>query len=146
MRLEYFQLIDRIVDLDLSDRVVDLVEEGGGIVVAAVKRESPGASGGLRPGDLLVSLNDRPVQTVGEVIRVLRTIKPGDEIAVKVLRGSAEKTLSVIAGGVRPAAEFEVEEQKTEAGVLGMLLYDTRDKRVAISAVSPTSPAAAALT
>ncbi|MBI1182567.1 MAG: Do family serine endopeptidase [Alphaproteobacteria bacterium] len=62
---------------------VDAMEKG--VIVTAIQRGSPAAQRGLRPGDIFVSINGKPVKSVAELNAVW-----GDyagEMTVKVKRG-----------------------------------------------------------
>lgn len=60
-------------------------------VVTDVLPGSPAEVAGLRPGDLLVSINDRPWTT--EIGRVTREIRAGDEVALVVVREGRRQEL-----------------------------------------------------
>jgi putative serine protease PepD len=56
----------------------------GGVLVERVEPGSPAAAAGLKDADLLGSLDDRPVRTMGDVSAILERHQPGDEVAVEV--------------------------------------------------------------
>jgi serine protease Do len=59
----------------------------GGVLVADVQA-GPAAAAGLRPGDVIASLNNRPVQGVQDFTERLDKLKSGSSVAVLVQRGS----------------------------------------------------------
>ena len=79
----------------------EAVEEG--VIVAGVVPDGPGDRGGLREGDVIVSLNAEEVPTRKDFYLTLWRHAPGDRITVEVMRDSETKRLE-ITGGDR--AEF----------------------------------------
>jgi serine protease Do/serine protease DegQ len=58
-----------------------------GAVIAEVQNHSPAARAGLRPGDVVVAINGRPVHSAEELRARLGVIPVGAEVDLKVLRG-----------------------------------------------------------
>jgi len=69
-----------------------------GVLIARVEADGPAARAGLRRGDIIVKLADTEVNTVSDVSAFLADRKPGDSVAVAVLRGDATRTFSVTLG------------------------------------------------
>lgn len=62
-------------------------EDGRGVVISGIQPGSPAAQSGLRPGDVIVSVNQQPVKTIEELAAAL---KPGgDRLLLRILRGNA---------------------------------------------------------
>ena len=67
-----------------------------GVLITHIVRDSPAWRGGVRSGDVVVSLDEHKVATVRELIRVLRhELRVGDTIEVKIFREKREGTLEV---------------------------------------------------
>jgi serine protease Do len=71
-----------------------------GTVVFGVVPNGPAAQAGLRPRDLIVSIDGQPIESSGDVGAVVRQHTPGDPIAVTVVRKGREMTLQVTLGAV----------------------------------------------
>ncbi|HJT31775.1 MAG TPA: PDZ domain-containing protein [Pirellulales bacterium] len=69
----------------------------GGVAIAGVMPNSPAAEAGLRPDDVLFSIDGRPVSRSTDVINLVAGHEPGDELRLVVdrkgLRGTLRATL-----------------------------------------------------
>jgi serine protease Do len=74
-----------------------------GVVIAGLVPGGPGDKGGLREGDLVVSIDAQEVSTRRELYMKLWSHEPGERLTVEIMRDNAVKRLE-IAGGDR--AEF----------------------------------------
>ncbi len=79
--------IDRTTATDLD---VD-----GGAMVAQVKPASPAERGGLSSRDVIVAVNGRGVESMGELVVALRAYGPGDTVDLEVMTGPQRRTLRV---------------------------------------------------
>ena len=61
-----------------------------GIVLPRLKAEGPGARGGLKEWDVIISADDTPLRYPDTLLRIIRAKKPGDEIKLKILAPNAE--------------------------------------------------------
>jgi two-component system NtrC family sensor kinase len=66
-----------------------------GVVAAQVAIDSPAAAVGLQRGDLLLAIDDRPVQNTGDVIRVLHANEAGNTVRYTVLRLGTRDVIDV---------------------------------------------------
>jgi serine protease Do len=67
-----------------------------GVLVSSVTTRSAAAQAGVRAGDVIVAVNGRPVQDVGEVTRAVRAAKPGAALELRLFRDQKEITVSVM--------------------------------------------------
>src|SRR5881296_1529483 len=72
------------------------VEEG--VVVAGVVPDGPGARGGLREGDLIVSINAEDVASRRDLYMRLWRHEPGDRLILEVMRDSKVRRVEVRGG------------------------------------------------
>lgn len=68
--------------------VPDFTELPNGFRFADVREGSPAAKAGLKAGDILFEFDGKPVQNLYDFTYALRSRKPGEEVSVKVRRGS----------------------------------------------------------
>jgi len=67
-----------------------------GVRVAGVTNGSPAARAGLREGDVIIQLADKKIQNIEDLTAALRGQKPGDEVAIVVLRTGKPVSLKAI--------------------------------------------------
>jgi len=57
-----------------------------GVLIQRIIPGSPAADSGLEEGDLLLSVNERPIRTSGELSSLVRLSNPGDRLELEILR------------------------------------------------------------
>lgn len=67
----------------------------GGVVVDSVVQDSPAAAAGVRPGDLIQSLDGSRVGHGGELLQVLAKRQAGDEVELGIRRGGKKLEIKV---------------------------------------------------
>ncbi|MDD2390838.1 MAG: PDZ domain-containing protein, partial [Desulfobacterales bacterium] len=65
------------------------------ILVTEVFPGDPAAKAGIRPEDIIIEINAKPITTSRELTRVIADAGVGDTVRIKVLRNSTEKTFDV---------------------------------------------------
>jgi serine protease Do len=86
------------------------VQDGGqhleGVEIAGVERTSPAGRAGIRPGDIILSVNGVKVETSSGLVRTIAAIPPGGGARLSVRRGA--QTLEIpVSVGRRPAEPEE---------------------------------------
>ena len=74
----------------------DIAEATGlrhGVLISGVRNNAPAAKSGLVPGDILVAVNGRNVDSPQQVIQQITRLKPGESVKLEVLRGWDKLTL-----------------------------------------------------
>ncbi len=79
-----------------------------GVLVVEVVPDAPAERAGLRPdsgngapGDVIVALNGRPVDTMEDLLGLLAEHQPGDRVRLRVVRGTGVVDVELVLG-VRP--------------------------------------------
>jgi serine protease DegQ len=60
--------------------------EGEGSLIAGVLRSGPADEAGIRPGDVVIAVNDRPIRNMTELMATVAAIAPGSKAKFKVRR------------------------------------------------------------
>jgi putative serine protease PepD len=76
--------------------------DDGAAKVLDVRAGSPAAQAGLRTNDVVIAVDGKSIETGDELRSAIDAKKPGDEIQLKIRRGSSERELTVELG-TRPA-------------------------------------------
>ena len=79
-----------------------LSPETRGAAVIALFAAAPAAKAGLREGDVVVSIDGRPVQSTEDVSKALRALDPGDAVVLDVVDPAGPRRVAVTVGK-RPA-------------------------------------------
>ena len=75
-----------------------LSEDEDGVHITEVKEGSPAEKAGLREGDKIVEVDNRPVDDDGDIRRIIRNLEPGDTVQVEVMRDGKKKTVTATLG------------------------------------------------
>ena len=74
----------------------------GGALIAGVVRGGPAEEGGIRPGDVVVAIEGKPVGDSSALLNAVAALKPGSSAAVTLVRERKELKVTVKVG-TRPA-------------------------------------------
>ncbi len=89
-------------DLRPADREDLNFHDKAGVLVAKVEDGSFAEDLGIREGDIITAVNREPVNTVDDFRRIAATLKPGDPVALKVMRNSAGNWQPIFPAGTLP--------------------------------------------
>jgi len=78
-----------------------------GVLVQDFTEDSPASKSGLQPGDIIVSVDGKPVEYVGQLQQQVGFRKPGEKVKVEVARkGGVRKTYDVALQEVKSTREL----------------------------------------
>jgi len=76
--------------------------KNGGSLVVQVVAGGPGAKAGLKPKDVILTMDGNTLKDDNELITRLDALKPGDKVVLGIQRGTTKKNVTVVLG-TRPA-------------------------------------------
>jgi serine protease Do len=136
------------------------LDEARGALVAEVMPETPAAGSGIERGDVILTFDGAPIETLRDLTSVVADTNPGSTSEVVVWRNGEEVTLEVDIGKMPPREQLAAAEpqqtpaDKGEQARLGVLLAELtpaiREQMglgeaatgVVVTEVMPGSPAA----
>lgn len=102
-----------------------------GAIVTDVEAGGPAQRAGIRPGDLITSLEGRPIPHAGELSHELGLRKPGELVRFGILRGGCSRVVAVLLGRMpnrdgdrEDAAGSHAHVSARPAGMSGLRLVD----------------------
>lgn len=104
-----------IYSQELTDELRDGLDfDGEGVLITRVIDDSPADRGGLRKGDVVLSIAGRSVDSPDELASAVRAHDSGDEVTVRVFRDGERRSLTVRLGA-RPGERERIEIETPRA-------------------------------
>jgi two-component system, NtrC family, sensor kinase len=97
------------------------VSEGDQVVARAVAEASPAERAALHPGDILLQINGRPIESVQHVINILHGTRRGDSLTYDVLRLRSQETLTLMVGAI-PSGNLALYLALASVGIFSLLV------------------------
>lgn len=93
---------------DITPELADSfgLKQKSGAIIAGVIRGGPADKAGMKPGDILIAIEGKPVGDTTQMLNLVAQLKPGNKAKITVLRDTKEPTLDVLIGK-RPTARKE---------------------------------------
>jgi serine protease Do len=144
------------VDAQLADSFG--LDRPHGALVGMVEADSPGEKAGIKPGDVILQVDGKEIETSSQVPVIIANTKPGDTVKIEVWRDGNSKTLTarpeeIKENGERVAARSGdsadsasklglslrplAPEEKRQAETEGSLLVEDVDGPAAEAGVQP---------
>ncbi len=101
------------------------LDEPRGAIVADVTEDSPAMKAGLTTGDVILSVNDKPIEGVRDLTRTIARLDPGEDAKIGVWRKGETSDVTVHLGTFPEAqqmAAYTPEQPQAEKTVMGMSL------------------------
>ncbi|HWT36554.1 MAG TPA: Do family serine endopeptidase [Paraburkholderia sp.] len=92
------------------------LEQKSGAIVAGVLKGGPADKAGIKPGDILVSVNGQDITDTTRLLNVIAQIKPGTDAKVHLVRKNKEMDLTVMIGKRPPPPKQPSDESDDEDG------------------------------
>lgn len=133
----------------------DRNDQGKGVVLADVRADSPAGKAGLKDGDRITAVDDKPVANFDDLRKAVAAHRAGDKLAVKIQRDGKDQTVNVTLGAEPRRQARGTAPPEGASAYLGVftqpLSQEARerlnvksDSGVVVMRVLPNSPAAKA--
>ena len=97
------QVVRGWIGVEPQDITPELAESFGlqkstGTIIAGVLRGGPADKAGVKPGDILLSVADKPVSDTVSMLNLVAQLTPGEKVRLTVLRKSREAAIDITVG------------------------------------------------
>lgn len=134
------------VTKDIADSLG--LEDAQGAIVSEAQKSSPASKAGIRSGDVIASVDGKPVKTPKELARAIASFEPESTVKIEVLRNGKREVVDVelgtLPGAPKRAAlnqQGEADAEPVDLNELGIAVVKSRGS-VIVADVNPNGPAA----
>lgn len=106
-----------------------------GALVNSVQPGTPAAASGLKPGDVIVQIGDKPIDRSAELAEDAASLQPGAKTTLKLIRNRRPMTLTVTIGAAEASAAA-VQGDGSPNDRLGLAMHPLTDDERRTSGVS----------
>lgn len=97
--IEHGRVMRGWLGIEIQDVTPELAESFNlskveGAIVAGVLKNGPADKAGLKPGDVIVGVDGKPVLDSKQTLKTIASSKPGDSVKLEYIRGGKKDTLS----------------------------------------------------
>jgi serine protease Do len=132
---------------DISEEMKDALglRSTKGVLVNDVAPEGPAAGSALKPGDVIIRVDDEPTSDTRALQRIIGRKQPNTTVNLEVLRDSNRMRLSVRLGSLDEGQQQPIAARSNdETDRLGFVAKNHPEGGIEIDALDPNSPAAQA--
>jgi serine protease Do len=94
---------------DLTPEIAEhlKVKEKDGVLVGQVYQDTEAGKAGLASGDVIISVDDKPIKNVGELVKEIQKGKVGQKVKLNIIREGKPLTIEVTTSAMPEKAELE---------------------------------------
>jgi serine protease DegQ len=96
VRRGWIGVVPRELNAELAETLNLPIKDG--VLIAGVLQDGPAAKGGMKPGDVVVKVGDKPVRNTAELLAAVAALPPGQATRLAVQRGAEALTMDVQVG------------------------------------------------
>jgi serine protease Do len=96
-----------------------------GVEVVDVTEPSSAAKAGIKKGDIITSVDDKQIENPEALVEIIRSKKPGDVVAIKLLREGKKESLKATLGEMRTVSRIRtitMPEEQDRPGSMGRMI------------------------
>ena len=93
---------------------VEKLDEPKGALVASVADGSPSDDAGIKPGDIILEFDGKPINEMSELPKIVASTDVGKKVKVKVWRNQRELSKNIILGRLETSSDFKSQGKVTE--------------------------------
>ena len=98
-----------------------------GALISSVEKDSPAARAGLEPGDVILAVNGKEIESSNELPPIIAGIRPGELVKLQIWRKGETRKIELKVGGSK--AEEGASDDSKDAGGAGKLGLTLRSLR-----------------
>jgi serine protease Do len=107
----------------------------GGALISQVERGSPAEKAGLQPGDVVLKVDDQPVNRTLDLSGYIANLKPGASATLEVWRKGSARTIAVTTGEMQSTKVASANGANASGGRLGVAVRElTPDEQKQVNA------------
>jgi serine protease Do len=93
-----------------------------GALISSVEKDSPAAQAGLEPGDVILSVDGKEIQSSNELPPIIANIRPGTSAKLQIWRKGKTRNIGIKVGGATDEQSASDDDEKAVPGKLGLAL------------------------
>jgi len=93
---------------------VEKLDKPRGALVASVADGSPSDAAGIKPGDIILEFDGKPINEMSELPKIVASTDVGKKVKVKVWRNQRELEKNIILGRLETSSDFKSEGKVTQ--------------------------------
>jgi Do/DeqQ family serine protease len=103
---------------DLTPEIAEhfKVKEKEGVLVGQVYAGTGAEKAGLASGDIIMSVDDKPVKNVGELVKEIQKKKVGEKVKLNIIREGKPLSIEVTTASMPEKAELEENREDEKSG------------------------------
>ncbi len=94
-----------------------------GVLVAQVQKDGPADKAGIKPGDIIIAVNGKEVETPNDLQRLIMRNPPGTKVTITVIRNGKKKDIEVVTTSWEEEEDVTGSMQELEAKY-GLIVKD----------------------
>jgi Do/DeqQ family serine protease len=122
--LEYGEVQRALMGVQIRDIDGDLADKMGitnlnGVYVSGVTDDGSAKAAGIEAGDIITSIDNTPVNSTSELLEIIGTKRPGDQVMVTVHHDNKEKYIQLVLKNKNGTTGIVKKEEVNVASTLG---------------------------